>query len=171
LSKKPVDPNEIKYHVCGKQDFLKLDKVNQICFKTKTGSTTFKVSERLHWNTIFIAEHDGQPVAYVFGIRSQVKPEEGWIRQIATIPEYRRLGIAEKLQNMCVDAFRKMPGVKHVGLTVEAENVPAINLYKKLGFEVAETEPGYETVKVGGYTAIRDYYGPGEHRLIMIKKI
>lgn len=158
--------------MCKRNDFLKIREINEDAFKgNETSPITFKVSERLHRTTIFIAEHDGKPVGYVYGMRSQVVPEEGWIRQVAVIKDYQRKGIARELQKRCIDAFRKMDGVKYIELSVKPENTPAINLYKSLGFNFSKTEPGHETIEIYGKIAIKDYYGHGEHRFIMQKEL
>lgn len=167
-----ANPDEINYRKCKKNDFLKLHEVNKEGFEgSKTSLITFKVAERLHNDTIFLAEHKDKAVGYVWGMRSQVNPQEGWIRQIAVLKDYRRIRIAENLQKMCIESFKSMGGVRYIGLTVEPTNEGAIRLYKKLYFKIIEAEPEYETIKINGRSAIKDYYGPDKHRCIMIKGI
>ncbi|AIS30898.1 MULTISPECIES: N-acetyltransferase [Methanobacterium] len=161
----------IRYRKCNNGDFIKLHEINQERFINKTSLTTFKVGERLHKNTIFLAEDRDKAVGYVFGMRSQNNPEEGWIRQIAVLKKYEGRGIAKTLQKLCIEAFKSMRGVRYVGLSVEPGNKPALCLYKSLGFKIAEGELGFETVTVNGKLAIKDYYGPGEHRFIMKKEL
>lgn len=50
--------------------------------------------------------------------------------------EFRGQGIGEALMRMTIDeAVQKMPGLKTMYLECFANNVPALSLYKKLGFE------------------------------------
>ncbi|CDG64133.1 MAG: hypothetical protein PWQ15_36 [Methanobacterium sp.] len=161
----------IKYRKCKDGDFIKLHEINQECFTNKTSLTTFKVGERLHKNTIYLAEDRDKAVGYVFGMRNQNNPEEGWIRQIAVLKEYEGRGIAKTLQKLCLNAFKSMNGVRYAALSVKPGNKPALYLYKSLGFKIAEEELGFETVTVNGKLAIKDYYGPGEHRFIMKKEL
>jgi ribosomal protein S18 acetylase RimI-like enzyme len=126
---------DIKYRMCEKKDFLKIHEINKERFDDRpTSLITLKVAEKLHYNTIFLAEHKNDPIGYVFGVRSQVNPEEGWIREVAVKKAYEGIGIAKKLQKKCLKAFEKIGGIKYVALTVEEENERAIGLYKSLGF-------------------------------------
>lgn len=51
------------------------------------------------------------------------------------IPEYRGLGIGEKLINTALDMAKKR-GLTRIELTVREGNLPAQRLYQKVGFEV-----------------------------------
>lgn len=58
---------------------------------------------------------------------------EGHITNVAIHPNYRRKGVAEKLiKELCVIAREKE--VQHLTLEVRRSNLPAQNLYQKLGF-------------------------------------
>ncbi|MBO5866982.1 MAG: ribosomal protein S18-alanine N-acetyltransferase [Clostridia bacterium] len=62
--------------------------------------------------------------------------EEAQVCNIAVLPNYRRKGIATKL----IDEMLRLSvdkGCKYCELEVNTENTPAIELYKKCGFEVA----------------------------------
>jgi ribosomal-protein-alanine N-acetyltransferase len=97
----------------------------------------------------YAAEEDGQIVAYA-GI--WVIPPEGYITNVAVLPECRRKGIASAvLQKMIDDSLAE--GVTDITLEVRVSNVPAIALYKTFGFEEAGVRPRY--------------YQDGEDALIM----
>ena len=59
----------------------------------------------------------------------------GKIWVLLVMEEHRRQGIAEKLLTQCIDEM-KTRGESLLRVTVEKENRPAMNAYKKLGFEV-----------------------------------
>jgi ribosomal protein S18 acetylase RimI-like enzyme len=54
---------------------------------------------------------------------------------IGIISGYRRLGIGEKMMRMALEKASQR-GLTRVELTVRAPNIPALTLYKKLGFLV-----------------------------------
>lgn len=81
----------------------------------------------------FVWEEDGQVVGLVNVLR-RGSTDQWTIGNVAVLPEYRRRGIARKLVEACID-FAKERGAKTINLDVVAGNVPAYELYKKLGFE------------------------------------
>jgi ribosomal-protein-alanine N-acetyltransferase len=50
------------------------------------------------------------------------------------VPEFRRKRIASELMNRVFE-YVKSKGVTHVRLNVLTSNIPAINLYKRMGFQ------------------------------------
>ena len=54
---------------------------------------------------------------------------------IALLPEFRRQGIGERLIRQALDAARDF-GLRRVELTVRESNAVAIELYKRVGFEI-----------------------------------
>ena len=62
--------------------------------------------------------------------------EEAQVCNVAVLPEYRRQGIAKQLiEEMLRLSAEK--GCQDCELEVNTENTPAVELYKKCGFEVA----------------------------------
>ena len=62
----------------------------------------------------------------------------GKIWVLIVMKEYRRQGIADQLLQHCIDAMKKRR--EHLlRVTVAKENVPAINAYKKRGFNIIGT--------------------------------
>jgi ribosomal-protein-alanine N-acetyltransferase len=72
---------------------------------------------------------------------------------LAVIPHQRGHGLGRRLM---VEVLRRLrtEGVRQVRLTVEPTSEAAITLYQSLGFS---SEEG----------VVKDYFGPGEHRLLM----
>jgi GNAT superfamily N-acetyltransferase len=76
---------------------------------------------------------DDGPVAFALVGRRR---QSGWIGGMGTPPEYRRRGLGEKALVAAIDAA-VASGCTEIGLEVLDANEPAIELYRKLGFEVA----------------------------------
>ncbi len=74
------------------------------------------------------------------------------IINIAVAPNYMRKGIGDKMLSFALDSMGKG---KTCFLEVDVENIPAIGLYNKYGFEACGE--------------IKDYYGVGKHAFRMIK--
>jgi ribosomal protein S18 acetylase RimI-like enzyme len=70
----------------------------------------------------------------------------GWlIANVAVHPTFQRRGIARTLMQAAMNLIRDRQHGKWVALEVEADNQPAIALYKSLGFETFETLNHWET--------------------------
>lgn len=85
-----------------------------------------------------------------------VLTDEGQITNIAVSSEYRNLGIAtdliEKLFEICIKRH-----LLSITLEVREGNIPAVNLYKKLGFKEVGLRKNY-------------YKNPSENALLMTKE-
>ena len=68
--------------------------------------------------------------------------DEAHITTIAVEPAHQRLGIGQRLVIELLNAAREK-GMTCATLEVRAGNEAAIQLYKKLGFEIAATRKGY----------------------------
>ena len=78
----------------------------------------------------YTALSDGKVIAYIIG--RQIAPE-GEIYRIATLPEYRRRGIAYRLMDYAVKCERGR-GLESLFLEVREQNAPARALYRAYGF-------------------------------------
>ena len=88
-----------------------------------------------------IAEHDGAVAGYLLA-RKVADAQEKWpaeweVLSVATRANARREGIAEALLRYLIE-----PGTVYF-LEVRLSNIPAINLYKKLGFTQIGERPNY----------------------------
>lgn len=68
--------------------------------------------------------------------------DEAHVTTLAVSPEFKRKKIAQNLMKCFVDdCYKNM--VKYITLEVRVSNEPAINLYKKFGFNSLGTRKGY----------------------------
>jgi ribosomal protein S18 acetylase RimI-like enzyme len=82
----------------------------------------------------FTAEEDGKPVGLIF-VDTDFPDAQAFIDNIYVAPEHRRRDIGSRLVQYAMD-FLKERGIRQVDLMVTAENEPAIQLYKSIGYEV-----------------------------------
>lgn len=114
--------------------------------------------------TFIVAEVYGEVAGYImcrietglpdFGLFGIAK--RGHVISIAVLPQYQRKGIGQALMQDAMQRMRTYKA-KECYLEVRASNTPAINLYKKLGFETSRTVHGY--------------YADGEDAAVMTRKL
>jgi [ribosomal protein S18]-alanine N-acetyltransferase len=102
-----------------------------------------------------VAAHEFGVVGYSFGVPSTDRTY-AWLFGLAVDPHHRNRGHGRQLTRESLNLLGAM-GVESVRLTVEPRNEPAISLYRAFGF----VETGH----------LRDYFGPGDHRMVMTRRI
>lgn len=146
--------------VVGDASLRDLDRLYDIeteCFKEEA-FTKAQIAELLRdYNSIgLVARVDGQIVGFVIGmIYVDGRALQGHICTIEVLPNFRRQGIGEKLLQEIEEIFRQKM-VKASALEVREDNVPAIELYRKLGYD-----------KIG---RLKNYYGSA-HGLYLRKTL
>ena len=103
------------------------------------------------WNEAFlVAEVDGKIVGYImcrvelgWGFTRKGIIKKGHVISIAVLQEYRRRGIGKALMENAMKILKEKYGAHEVYLEVRVSNMPAINLYRKLGFSIIRVIPGY----------------------------
>jgi len=114
--------------------------------------------------TFIVAEENGKIVGYIMcrietGISSFKLlgiAKKGHVISIAILPEHHREGIGSALMQEAMKAMVTYKA-KECYLEVRTSNLSAVNLYRKIGFEVARTAKGY--------------YADGEAAKVMAKKL
>jgi ribosomal-protein-alanine N-acetyltransferase len=139
--------------------------INRVCLPENYTDFFFVDLFRRFPETFIVAEEDGEIVGYIMcrievglsnlGFSGLIK--KGHVVSIAVMPENRRKGIAEAVIKKAVENMHSMYNAKQCYLEVRMTNEPAINLYKKLGFEITRT--------------VRGYYADGEDAKVMTKKL
>ncbi len=87
----------------------------------------------------FVASFEGQVVGYggVWNVSN-----EGFITNIAVREEFKKLGIGKKIVTKLIDYIKQDNGIG-ISLEVRVSNAIAIDLYKKLGFEIEGTRKNF----------------------------
>lgn len=106
----------------------------------------------------FVWEEDGQAVG-VTNVLRMGNTDRWLIGNVSVLPEYRRRGIARKLVQASVD-FARERGAKSIVLDVVSGNVPAYELYVRLGFEhfASNNQLDYESGQMPGSGAAPERY-------------
>ena len=127
-------------------------KIENACFShpwTKDG-----IIEALENRTkFFVFEKNGEVMGYV-GV--SVILDEGYITNIATLPEYRNQGVATALLTK-LDDLAKLENLSFISLEVRISNEKAISLYEKFGYKTEGVRKNF-------------YDDPKEDALIMTKR-
>ena len=138
--------------------------INQMCLpENYSGSFFLDLYERFP-ETFVVAEENGEVVGYAMcriersipGFRFMGFAKKGHLISIAVLPKYQRQGVGQTLMQ---EIMKAMVGyeAKEIYLEVRVTNTFAINLYKKLGFQVARSLHGY--------------YSDGEDAYLMSRKL
>jgi len=138
--------------------------INRTCLPENYTSFFFLDLYRRFPLTFLVAEEDEEIVGYImcrietglpnFGFFGLIK--KGHVVSIAVMPKHRRKGIGCMLMKEAMKNMEKY-NAKECFLEVRVSNQPAINLYKKLGFQIVKT--------------ITHYYMDGEDAYLMARKL
>lgn len=111
-------------------DIAYIAKIEKDCFSIPWSEQAFEESLRLPHAHFLVVECQGKLAGYV-GMYKTV--DEGDITNIAVSPQFRRLGMAEKLLDRLIEMSMEL-AITRINLEVRESNSPAIALYEKKGF-------------------------------------
>lgn len=109
----------------------------------------------MHDGCWLVADHPTGLVGYSLAAPTWDR-KLGWLLALAVKPEHRGRGHGARLTLESLERLKVM-GVPEVRLTVEPGNDVAVALYRRVGFEVMGRR--------------REYFGPGEDRVIMARSL
>jgi ribosomal-protein-alanine N-acetyltransferase len=124
--------------------------INRVCLPENYAPYFFLDTYNTLPEAFIVAETQAQVVGYIMcrlehgfsDVRKLRFARKGHIVSVAVIPEFRTMGVGSSLVQQALAAM-----VAHhtdeCYLEVRVSNYPAINLYKKLGFQVTRTIPRY----------------------------
>ena len=125
-----------------KLDASNIDEVTRLeerCFSVPWSRESFLWAANNENGYFIVAECDGVVVGYA-GLCHVL--DEADIANVATLPEYRRRGIASALILALLD-FAREKGIASLMLEVRASNEGAIALYEKFGFVKVAVRKNY----------------------------
>lgn len=121
--------------IATKENIADILAIEQTCFSTPW--TEQGIAESIdNANTILYVAYVDDAVAGYMGV--QIFSGEGYVTNVATLPKYRRMGVAKAL----IQEVLKND-MEFLTLEVRESNIPAINLYSSLGFVEVGKRPRF----------------------------
>ena len=114
-------------------------------------------------NTAYVAKEGEKVIGYLFGLFSQTAPV-AYVKFIGVRRSHQKKGIGQQLYEHFTD-FAKTKGCKELKAITSPTNKGSVAFHRRLGMELLG-EPNEEGIPV-----VRDYGGPGIHRVVFRKKI
>lgn len=115
-----------------------VEKIEKTCFAHPWSREDLQNQIGLDTSHFLVATVDGNVAGYM-GL--QIFGGEGYVTNVAVLPEYRKQGIAESL--IREQMKNKM---SFITLEVRESNLPAISLYTKCGFKNVGIRPNFYSV-------------------------
>lgn len=135
-------------------DLNEVVKIEESLYKTPWNEKQYKYElEENEFSYLFVLEHENVIIGY-YGF--WVMFEDSDITKVSIRKEFQGM----KLSNILMeDCFKRVmdAGCNKINLEVRKDNIKAINLYKKHGFEEIYVR--------------KDYYGKGEDALILSRAV
>lgn len=138
--------------------------INRMCLPENYTSFFFLDLHKRFPETFLVAEDNGMVIGYImcrietglpnFKIIGIMK--KGHVISIAVLPQHQRQGVGRALVQEAMEAML-LYNAKECFLEVRASNTSAVNLYKKMGFDIIRTMHGY--------------YADGENAYLMAIKL
>ena len=129
-------------------DVAEIIKIEQACFATPWTEQGVRESIENENTHLYLALVDGEAAGYM-GV--QIFSGEGYVTNVATLPDFRRQGVAKALLARVLQNE-----MDFLTLEVRESNAPAIALYESLGFERVGVRPHF-------------YRHPDENAILMTK--
>ncbi len=145
-------------------DLEKVININRVCLPENYSPYFFMDLYERYPATFIVAEQEREIIGYIlcriersmtsFGLFGISK--KGHVVSIAVLTEYQRKGVGNALMEEAMKNMR-LYKAKECFLEVRPSNVPAVSMYKKLGFQIVRTTRGY--------------YADSEDAYVMAKKL
>ncbi len=124
--------------------------INRVCLPENYAPYFFIDTFNTLPEAFIVAESQGQVVGYVMcrlehgfsDLRKLRFARKAHIVSVAVMPDFRNMGIAYSLVEQALSAL-SAHHADECYLEVRTSNEPAINLYKKMGFDITRTIPRY----------------------------
>lgn len=124
--------------------------IENTCFAHPWSRKDLEAQISLDTSHFIVATVNGRAVGYM-GL--QIFSHEGYVTNVAVLPEYRRRGIAESLINA-----QMKNDMRFITLEVRKSNAAAIALYEKSGFENVGIRPKFYTAPTEDAVIMTKYF-------------
>ena len=114
-------------------------------------------------NTAYVVKEGEKVIGYLFGLYSQTAPA-AYVKFVGVRQAYQKKGIGRRLYEHFTDIAREK-GCTELKAITSPTNEGSIAFHKRLGMELVG-EPDEKGIPI-----VRDYGGPGVHRVVFKKKI
>jgi ribosomal-protein-alanine N-acetyltransferase len=116
--------------------------IEALCFSNPWGDSTFRgeiQNTSVSFPLVVVRRPGDEVVAYIifWQIRDDVQ-----VNNVAVHPDFRGLGLGETIMRYAIARVRDA-GATFMTLEVRQSNMPAMTLYRKLGFEIMGTRKNY----------------------------
>ncbi len=147
-------------------DLINMQQTNLMCLP-ENYQLKYYLYHGLSWpHLLHVAETDsGRIVGYVLAKIDEDSgkkdlPVAGHITSISVHRDYRKLGIAKRLMDICLEEMVEIYDAAHCSLNVRVSNVGAMSLYRDvLGFKVLQEEVDYYADDENAFE-MRKYFKP-----------
>ena len=124
--------------------------INHLCLPENYAPYFFLDTFNSLPQTFIVAESQGHVIGYIMcrmehgfsDFRKLHFAKKGHIISVAVIPEFRRIGVGRALVENALSALASLNG-DECYLEVRISNGPAIELYKRIGFQIVRTISRY----------------------------
>ena len=134
LRKDMTAMEEIKIVKVSEQDISELVKIEKQCFSVPWSENSFKTAFEDSYSQFFVAKTQLTDCTVGFSGMYIAAKAEGYVYNIAVIPEYRKRGIGTELMRSLLEYSDKNK-LEYLSLEVRESNSAAISVYKNLGFK------------------------------------
>ena len=133
--------NPINIRIMELEDIDQVHEIENLSFAIPWSLNSFKMEMENSMALYIVAEVGGRIAGYA-GLWQII--DEGHITNVAVHPGFQGMGIGEKLMKELIEESKKRC-LSSMTLEVRINNLPAINLYKKLDFDIEGLRKGYYT--------------------------
>ena len=111
-------------------------------FKEEKTYSKEKWLERVNNDYSLLALENNKPIGIISAYITEEKNNKvAHVVSVFVLKEARGRGVGEKLLNTVLEKIKKDPTIKKVVLSVNKEQIPAVKLYQKFGFEIIGQKP------------------------------
>lgn len=135
-------------------DFDAMLALDQKCFVAGIAYSEAELNRYVHRRGAFTIVAEDARGALAGFVVAQVERRFGWIVTIDIREDARRSGLGTRLMQAAEERLREHETVAVV-LEVAVNNLPAVNFYKRLGYQITRTLPRYYLGSLDAFQMLR----------------